>query len=64
MITGLAHLAAPLMTPEAIDNLSYVGSILIFCVGINVLWPNKIRVANLLPAIFIAMLMTFLPITL
>ena len=64
MITGFAHLAAPLMTPEAIDNLSYVGSILIFCVGINVLWPNKIRVANLLPAIFIAMLMTFLPITL
>ena len=64
MITGLAHLAAPLMTPETIDNLSYVGSILIFCVGINVLWPNKIRVANLLPAIFIAMLLTFLPITL
>jgi putative membrane protein len=64
IITGLAHLAAPLMTPEAIDNLSYVGSILIFCVGINVLWPNKIRVANLLPAIFIAMLLTFLPITL
>ena len=63
IITGLAHLAAPLMTPEAIDNLSYVGSILIFCVGINVIWPNKIRVANLLPAIFIAMLLTFLPIT-
>ena len=64
IITGLAHLAAPLMTPEAIDNLSYVGSILIFCVGINVLWPNKIRVANLLPAIFIAMFLTFLPIPL
>ena len=48
------------MTQQAIDNLSYVGSILIFCVGINIIWPNKIRLANLLPAIFIAMGLTFL----
>ena len=60
MITALAHVAAPLMTQPAIDNLSYVGSILIFCVGINMIWPNKIRLANLLPAIFIAMGLTFL----
>ena len=60
LITALAHVAAPLMTPQAIDNLSYVGSILIFCVGINMIWPNKIRLANLLPAIFIAMGLTFL----
>lgn len=59
-ITALAHVAAPLMTQQAIDNLSYVGSILIFCVGINMIWPNKIRLANLLPAIFIAMGLTFL----
>ena len=60
LITALAHVAAPLMTQQAIDNLSYVGSILIFCVGINMIWPNKIRLANLLPAIFIAMGLTFL----
>ena len=60
LITALAHVAAPLMTQQAIDNLSYVGSILIFCVGINIIWPNKIRLANLLPAIFIAMGLTFL----
>ena len=29
LITAMAHIAAPLMTPSAIDNLSYVGSILI-----------------------------------
>lgn len=59
MITYMANWAAPLMTPAAIDNLSYVGSILIFCVGIDLIWPGKIRIANLLPAIFIAMLLTF-----
>lgn len=43
------------------NNLSYVGAILIFCVGVNLIWPNTIRVANLLPAIFIAMAITFIP---
>ena len=60
IITAMAHIAAPLMTPSAIDNLSYVGSILIFCVGIDLIWPGKIRIANLLPAIFVAMGLTFL----
>lgn len=59
MITYMANWAAPIMTQGAIDNLSYVGSILIFCVGIDLIWPGKIRIANLLPAIFIAMLLTF-----
>ena len=59
-ITAMAHIAAPLMTPSAIDNLSYVGSILIFCVGIDLIWPGKVRIANLLPAIFVAMGLTFL----
>ena len=60
LITAMAHVAAPLMTQTAIDNLSYVGSILIFCVGVDLIWPGKIRIANLLPAIFIAMGLTFL----
>ena len=60
IITAMAHIAAPLMTPSAIDNLSYVGSILIFCVGIDLIWPGKVRIANLLPAIFVAMGLTFL----
>lgn len=60
LITAMAHVAAPLMTQTAIDNLSYVGSILIFCVGVDLILPGKIRIANLLPAIFIAMGLTFL----
>ena len=53
-VTVLAGLIEPLMTPAALDNISYVGNILIFCVGINLMFGNKIRVANLLPALIIA----------
>lgn len=61
IITLLANVAQPFVTEPAMNNLSYVGSILIFCVGVNLIWPNTIRVANLLPAIFIAMAITFIP---
>ena len=60
-ITAMSSVAAPYVTPEAMANLSYVGSILIFCIGINLIWPNKIRVANLLPAIFLAVIFAFIP---
>ena len=60
-VTVLAKLIEPLMTPLALSNLSLVGSILIFCVGINLVWGKQIRVANLLPAIVIAVAAAFLP---
>jgi uncharacterized membrane protein YqgA involved in biofilm formation len=60
-ITVLAVLIKPLMTDTALSNLSMVGSILIFCVGINLVWGKKIRVANLLPSIVIAVIAAFLP---
>ncbi|MGO5130826.1 DUF554 domain-containing protein [Mitsuokella jalaludinii] len=53
-ITLFARLIAPWMTEAALANLSYVGNILIFCVGINLLFGYRIRVANLLPALLIA----------
>lgn len=53
-VTALAGLVRPVMTEAALNNLSLVGSVLIFCVGINLLWGKKIRVANLLPAIVLA----------
>ncbi len=61
-ITLLACFIEPLMTPAALCNLSLVGSIMIFCVGANLLWNLKIRVANLLPALIIAVGWAFLPI--
>jgi hypothetical protein len=61
-ITLLAQLAEPLMTEAAMNNLSLTGSMLIFCVGVNLVWGKMIKVANLLPAIFVAVAWAFLPI--
>ena len=61
-ITALAGLVKPLMTQEALANLSLVGNVLIFCVGINLVWGKKVKVANLLPAIVVAVIAAFLPI--
>lgn len=60
-ITVLAHLIEPILTQQALSNLSMVGSVLIFCVGINLLWGKKIKVANLLPSIVVAVGYAFLP---
>lgn len=59
-VTALAGLVRPVMTEAALNNLSLVGSVLIFCVGINLLWGKKIQVANLLPAIVLAVAAAFL----
>jgi len=61
-ITALARVIAPIMTPLAISNLSLIGSILIFCIGINLAFDKKLKVANMLPALIIAILCAFLPI--
>ena len=60
-ITALAGLVRPLMTEAALGNLSMVGNVLIFCVGINLVWGKKVRVANLLPAVILAAAAAFLP---
>ena len=60
-ITLLAGLLRPLMTAAALNNLSLVGNVLIFCVGINLVWDKRVKVANLLPAILIAVAAAFLP---
>lgn len=61
-ITLLAGVVKPLMTDAALSNLSLVGNVLIFCVGINLVWGKKIKVANLLPAIVVAVIAAFLPL--
>ena len=60
-ITLLARMVAPIMTDLAISYLSLIGSILIFCVGINLVWGKTVRVANMLPAIILAVLAAYLP---
>ena len=52
-ITLLGHFAGNVISDELIGYLSYIGSALIFCVGINITFGKKIRVGNLLPALLI-----------
>lgn len=61
LITALARLIKPLMTDGALANLSLIGSILIFCVGVNLVWGKRIKVANLLPSLVFAVAIAFLP---
>ncbi|MDQ0223489.1 DUF554 domain-containing protein [Streptococcus moroccensis] len=60
-VTLLAGIIAPLMTDQALSNLSLVGNVLIFCVGLNLVFDKGIKVANSLPAILIAVAYAFLP---
>ena len=61
-ITVMAGLLRPLMTDAALANISLVGNVLIFCVGINLVWGKTVKVANLLPAIAVAVAAAFLPL--
>ena len=61
-ITLLAGLLRPIMTEAALANLSLIGNILIFCVGINLVWGKRVKVANLLPAMVAAVIAAFLPL--
>lgn len=60
-ITALSRLLEPIMTPAALNNLSLVGSVLIFCVGVNLVWGKKIRVADMLPSLVFAVACAYLP---
>ena len=59
LITILASLVAPLFTETLLANISYVGNAVIFCIGLNFLFPKKIKTANLFPALFMPILLRF-----
>jgi len=52
-ITLLTVLVGPFLGKTLIENLSYVGSALIFCVGANIAFGKKFNVGNMLPAFFV-----------
>lgn len=53
-ITLLAEFISPFLTIEAIDAMTSVGSLITLMLGLNLMSISKIKVANYLPAIFIA----------
>lgn len=52
-ITLIAALFGAIISDGLIEQLSFVGSALIFCVGINIVRDKTFQVANMLPALLI-----------
>ena len=65
-VTLCAGLVAPVFSDGVIANLSFLGNMLIFCVGVNLCFGVKFKVANLLPALVFGpvfqWMVSFLPI--
>lgn len=55
-ITLIACFLGDFLPAASLDHLSLVGSVLIFCIGLNLIRDKQIRVANALPAVVVAML--------
>ena len=52
-VTYLAVLIKPLLSTAMINGISLVGSMLIACIGLNIMFNLKIKVGNFLPALLI-----------
>lgn len=52
LLTLLAVIAAPLLSPVVVTQMSFVGSALLMVLGFNMLGMQKIKVANFIPATF------------
>jgi uncharacterized membrane protein YqgA involved in biofilm formation len=52
-ITLSAKYIEPYLSEQMIANLSFIGSILIFGIGINMVFGKKIKCGNLLPAVLV-----------
>lgn len=59
-ITVIAAIFGSFVSDGVINNLSLVGSALIFCVGVNLCFGKKIKVGNMLPALVVAALYSVL----
>ena len=52
-ITLLAEFISPVLSPELVLNLSYIGSALIFGIGVNQVFGKNIKTGNILPALLV-----------
>ena len=55
-ITLMAGLLKPLLVPAVISQMSAIGGLLIVALGLNMIRDKKLRVGNMLPAIFIPLI--------
>lgn len=67
LIQGTMTIAAcqtkAFLTNTALASLTTTGSILVLCLGINLIWDKKIRVSNMLPMIIIGLLISYIPVS-
>ena len=61
-ITLIAALAGSFIPEAIISDLSFVGSALIFCVGVNVGFGKKFRVGNMLPALIMVVVIDMISV--
>ena len=60
-LTLLACQAKAFLTDTALASLTTTGSIMILCLGINLIWNKEIRVANMLPMVVIGVALSYIP---
>lgn len=53
-LTILAAWIRPILSDLMLFNISFIGSVLVFLIGVNMLFEKRIRIANFLPAIILA----------
>lgn len=58
-LTLLAKWVGAYLTEAVVNEMTAVGGLLIFSIGLDMLGIKKLRVGNLLPAIFVAMFIMF-----
>jgi len=60
VITLTASSLKPFLTPAVINEMAAVGGLLIMAIGINLLEIKKIKVGNMLPAVFFPLIYFFI----
>lgn len=60
LLTISAKGIEPFLSDRLISNLSFIGSILIFAIGINMIFGKKIKTGNLLPAVLVPVFYEFI----
>ena len=53
MLTILAAMCGSFLSQQLIEQISFVGAALVFCVGLNMVFGKIIKVGNILPAMLI-----------
>jgi hypothetical protein len=59
-VTALAAAFGGMLTEPMLTNIAMTGGILIFCIGLNLIWENTVKVANLLPALVVTVVIAMI----